>query len=196
MSHKLNFIFTSKAKMVTYIMMGIGLISMILGYVLDTPPEGETHYHQTRFWANIFINGFFFMAVGLAAAFFLGLQYAAEAGWATTIKRIIEAVAWYLPWGLGLMLLIFVLGASGVHHIYIWMDADAIKDDAVIQGKIGYFGWFWWVLVCFYNVFNMFVNAFICFCFCCWVVLMCVYNVFNLFLDVFNMFLVLFFCWF
>ena len=57
----------------------------------------------------------------LAASFFLGLQYAAEAGWATTIKRIIEAVTWYLPVGLSFLLLIFILGQLHVNHIYHWM---------------------------------------------------------------------------
>src|ERR1700741_1094601 len=97
-----KFTFPSKAKMFTYVLMAIGLISMILAFVMDHPHEPDAHYHHNRFWANIFINSFFFMAISLAAAFFLGLQYAAEAGWATTVKRIIEAVTWYMPWGLSL----------------------------------------------------------------------------------------------
>jgi hypothetical protein len=78
-----------------------------------------THYHQNRAWANIFVNSFFFMSIALAAAFFLGLQYAAEAGWATTVKRITEAVAWYLPYGLSFMLLLFILGQAYMFTIFI-----------------------------------------------------------------------------
>lgn len=146
----LNFTIPSKAKIFTYILMAIGVISIIASFLTDTPHEADAHYHQTRTWANIFINSFFFMAIGLGAAFFLGLQYAAEAGWATTIKRIIEAVAWYLPFGLSFMLLLFILGQLHVHHLYHWMATgiDTVGHenyDPAIAAKIGYFGWFWWV---------------------------------------------------
>jgi len=146
----LNFTIPAKAKMFTYILMAVGLISIIAAFLTDAPHEPDAHYHQNRAWANIFVNSFFFMSIALAAAFFLGLQYAAEAGWATTVKRITEAVAWYLPYGLSFMLLLFILGQAGVHHIYSWMtpgiaDVTSPNYDAVVAGKIGYFGWFWWV---------------------------------------------------
>ena len=143
--------------MFTYVLMAIGVISIIAAFLTDKAPEGDHHYHQNRAWANIFINSFFFMAIGLAAAFFLGLQYAAEAGWATTIKRIIEAVAWYLPYGLSFLFLMFILGQLHVHHIYHWM-AEGIADkgsenyDAIIAAKMGYFGWFWWLRSILYMV--------------------------------------------
>jgi len=92
------------------------------------------------------------MAIGLGAAFFLGLQYAAEAAWATSVKRVIEAVAWFLPWGLSLMMLMFLLGQFGVHHIYPWMDKETVAHDKVIQGKMGYFGIFWWIRTILYMV--------------------------------------------
>jgi hypothetical protein len=149
-TEKLQFTFPSKAKMFCYGLMGLGLISIIMMFVLDKENH-EEHYHAgTRAWSNVFAGAFFFMALSLGAAFFLGLQYAAEAGWATTIKRIIEAVTAYLKWGICLMLLLFVLGQMHVHHIYHWM-AEGIADpnsphyDEIIANKIGYFGIFWWV---------------------------------------------------
>ncbi|MGZ3866784.1 MAG: quinol:cytochrome C oxidoreductase [Bacteroidia bacterium] len=147
---KLNFTIPSRARLFSFILMGIGLISIIMMFLMDKENH-EEHYHAgTRAWSNLFAGSFFFMALALAAAFFLGLQYAAEAGWATTVKRVIEAVTMYLPWGLSFMLLLFVIGQFNGHHIYHWM-ADGIADpnspnyDAVIAGKIGYFGAFWWV---------------------------------------------------
>ena len=147
---KLNFVVPAKAKLTSMILMGVGLISIICMFLFDVAPEGDHHYHHTRAWANVFAGSFFFMAIGLGAAFFLGLQYAAEAGWATTVKRLIEAVAWYLPWGLSFLFLFFILGQLHVHAIYPWM-AEGIADpasanyDAVIANKISYFGWFWWL---------------------------------------------------
>lgn len=147
---KLNFVVPSKAKLTSFVLMGVGLISIILMFLMDKGNEAE-HYHAgTRAWANVFAGSFFFMAIALAAAFFLGLQYAAEAGWATTIKRIIEAVTWYLPWGLSFMLLLFILGQFHFHHIYHWMATGVATPghenyDEVIANKYGYFGAFWWI---------------------------------------------------
>jgi len=144
-----NFVIPSRAKMASFILMGIGLVSIICMFMMDKANE-EEHYHAaTRAWSNVFAGSFFFMALALGAAFFLGLQYAAEAGWSTTIKRVIEAVTMYLPWGLSLMMLLFILGQFHVHHMYHWM-AEGISDpasanyDEIISNKMGYFGWFWW----------------------------------------------------
>ena len=103
---KLNFVVPAKAKMTSFVLMGLGLISIICMFIFDVAPEGDHHYQHTRAWANIFAGSFFFMAIALGAAFFLGLQYAAESGWSTSVKRIIEAVTWYLPWGLSFLMLI------------------------------------------------------------------------------------------
>jgi hypothetical protein len=97
------------------------------------------------------------MAIALGAAFFLGLQYAAESGWSTSVKRIVEAVTWYLPWGLSFLMLVFILGQLHMHNIYPWMtegvaDTASPNYDAVIAGKIGYFGAFWWIRTILYMV--------------------------------------------
>lgn len=153
---KLNFVFTSKAKMFSFVLMAIGLVSIIAMFIADGANHSE-HYHLNRAWANIFSGAFFFMALSLAAAFFLGMQYVAEAGWATTIKRIFESTALFLPYGLSILMLLFILGQLNVHHIYHWMangiaDPNSAHYDPVIAAKIGYFGWFWWVRTIAYMV--------------------------------------------
>lgn len=140
----LNYTFPDKLRKATFILMGIGLVGMIYGFITDSAPAGmEDHYHHNRFWANFLLNTFFFMAIALGATFFLALQYAAEAAWATTVKRVIEAVSSFLPIGAGLMLLFLILGALGVHHVYEWMDPEVTnpespKYDHIIDGKMGY----------------------------------------------------------
>ncbi|HWY10475.1 MAG TPA: quinol:cytochrome C oxidoreductase [Bacteroidia bacterium] len=147
---KLQFTIPSKAKMASFILMAVGLISIICMFMMDH--NDDPHYHNNRAWSNIFASAFFFTAIALAASFFLGLQYAAEAGWATTIKRVIEAVTMYLPWGLSIMLLLFILCQFQVNHIYQWMDPEAAAHDKIIAGKMGYFGWFWWMRTAFYMI--------------------------------------------
>jgi hypothetical protein len=154
---KLNFTVPSKAKLFAFALMGIGLISIVLMFLMDKENQ-EEHYHQyTRAWSNVFAGAFFFTALALAAAFFLGLQYAAEAGWSTTIKRVIEAVTMYLPWGLSLMMLLFIVGQFHGHHIYHWMQPGISTPgdpnyDPVIAEKSGYFGVFWWIRTILYMV--------------------------------------------
>src|SRR4249919_832969 len=97
-TEKLNFTVPSKARNFSFVLMAVGLLSIIIMFATDHV-EGDEHYHMNRAWSNVFSGAFFFMALSLGAAFFLGMQYAAEAGWATTVKRIMEAVSMYLPWG-------------------------------------------------------------------------------------------------
>jgi hypothetical protein len=153
---KLTFIVPSRARMFSICLMVVGLLSIILMFLNDHV-DNDPGYHHARAWSNVFAGSFFFMALSLAAAFFLGLQYAAEAGWSTTIKRVIEAVTMFLPWGLSLMMLLFILGQLHVHHIYHWM-APGIADpthenyDEIIAAKMGYFGWFWWLRTILYMI--------------------------------------------
>jgi len=148
----LNFTFPQKTKTFTYALMAVGIVSIIAAFICDSPVVPDEHYHHTRAWANILIGSFFFMAIALAAAFFLGLQYAAEAGWATTVKRVIEAVAWFLPWGLSFMMLMFILGQAGVHHLYVFFDKNEMMNEPSLKAKMGYFGAFWWIRTILYMV--------------------------------------------
>ena len=155
-TEKLNFVFPSKTKMVSMLLMAVGLISIICMFVFDTNAE-DHHYQHNRAWANIFAGSFYFMGIALASVFFLALQYAAESGWSTTIKRIIEATTTFLPYGLSFLLLIFIFGQLHMNTIYPWMtegvdDVASPNYDKVIAGKIGYFGVFWWIRTILYMV--------------------------------------------
>lgn len=150
-----TYTFKSTTRNITFGLMGIGLITMIAGFLTDHAPEGVSHeeYHHTRFWANMLVNGYFYMGIGLLATFFMALQYAAEVAWSVAVKRVYEAVSSYLPVGAIIMFLIILAGQLHVHHLYHWMDTDTIdptspKYDEVIANKHGYFGagnWFFWL---------------------------------------------------
>ena len=74
------------------------------------------------------------------------MQYVAEAGWFTILKRIPEAMGMYLPIGGALMLLFFIFGG---HDLFHWThegitDPESANYDSIIAGKAGYlnFGFF------------------------------------------------------
>ena len=153
--------FPNKLKIATYVLMAIGLIAMIVGFMND---HSE---HHTRFWANFMVNGFFFLAIGLGALFFMALQYAAEVAWSVMIKRILEAISGFIPVGAVIMIIVFLAGTLHWHHLFHWMDPEVYdvnseKYDAVIAGKSAYLNqpFFWIRTLVYLGVFVFFTRYF------------------------------------
>lgn len=168
--NNLNYTFTKKTKNITIGLMVIGLITIIGGFLTDHAPEGVSHeeYHNTRIWANLLVNGWFFMGIALAATFFMAFQYVAEVAWSVAVKRVYEAISSFLPVGAIVMFLVLLAGQLHLHHLYHWMDPDVInpespKFDEVIANKSGYFTpWFFWLRTVLYLVvWNLFQRGFI-----------------------------------
>ena len=145
MDLKLTYEFPAKLRTKFLVMMAIGAILTITAFFMDSGPEGYMH---NRFWANILINAFFFMGIGLGATFYMALKYGSEAFYATAFKRVTEAISTWLPIGGGILLLVILLSDLGVNKLYYWM-TDAAKSDHMVQGKMAYFGssfhWFFWL---------------------------------------------------
>lgn len=121
-----------------------------------------------RFMANSLINSFFFFSIGLGALFFLALQYATETGWYASVKRIIEAVAGFLPYGIGLMLITLItITLTHGAHIYTWMDPETYTEgshhyDKIIDGKRAYLNeiFFWIRTIAYMGVYFIFWMGF------------------------------------
>lgn len=141
----MDFTVSKNIRTLTYVLMGIGVLTIVVGFLTD---HSE---HHNRFWANLLVNGFFFFAIALAATFFIAIQYAAEAAWATVFKRIFEAVAGYLPLGALFLIVVFAAGSLHLHHIYQWMDPEVSNPasphhDKIIAGKSAYLNLpFFWI---------------------------------------------------
>lgn len=114
-----------------------------------------SHHHGEHFAlrmsGNLLIDSFFFFAIGLGALFFLALQYATETGWYASVKRVIEAVAGFLPVGVGLLIVaLLVITLQDGAHIYMWMNPaktnpNSPEFDEIIYGKSPYLNkiFFW-----------------------------------------------------
>lgn len=105
---------------------------------------GPVAHHGPSIWtrlvANLWLNNVYFTGIALIGVFFLAVQYVAYAGWSVLIKRVIEALASYLPVGGILMLAIFLIGH---HELFHWthegiMDPKAANYDPIIAGKSSY----------------------------------------------------------
>src|SRR5271156_3971141 len=112
--------FSGKIKNITLVLMGIGVIALLYG-LIDSQISGA------RFWANILLEGLYFLFIALGALFFMSLQYVAQAGWSVLVKRVYEAIGTYMP--VGILVIFIVLLASMIgggifgHHdiVYRWM---------------------------------------------------------------------------
>lgn len=138
----MEFKIANKAKVFTMALIVVGALFTAIGIALNM---GEHNFTQ-RLIANGLIDSYFFFSIGLGALFFLALQYATETGWYAAVKRVIEAVAGFIPYGIGMMVLVMIaLTITDGAHIYTWMDPETVAHDELIQGKAAYLnkGFFW-----------------------------------------------------
>jgi hypothetical protein len=106
----------------------------------------EHHEHGKPVWAKRIIkdlwqNNIFFGGIALIAVFFLSYNYVAYAGWSALIKRIPEAIGYYLP--VFAVITILLMAFFG-HDIFHWMDprlTDPTSEhfDEIINSKT------WWL---------------------------------------------------
>lgn len=165
----MEFQISAKAKKTVFALIGLGLVALIIGIVVNSDSE----QFKTRLFSNFLIDGFFFFSIGLGALFFLALQYATETGWYVMVKRVIEAVASYVMVGIVILLVVFGVitvmdGAyteiDGHHygHIYSWMDHHVVEHDTLIANKAPFLTkpFFWIVTVLYFAVYFLFYRGF------------------------------------
>jgi hypothetical protein len=157
----LNYNFTDNSKKITYGLMGGGVLLALLGAF-------TIHEHaDQRIWANLLVNGFYFMAIALGATFFIAVQFVAEAGWSSGLKRVPEAIMQYLPVGSLVVLVCLLASQFHLNHLYHWMDPDLYDPnsehfDEVINGKKAYFNplFFWGRILAYFIGWTLFMRAF------------------------------------
>lgn len=131
-SIKLQFTMPPGYRMWSLILSGIGVLSLIVGFFVY---RGGDH-GDTRFWAAMLQNCTYFLLVVNAAMFFMCATTLAWGGWTLSFRRVVEAISTCVP-VIGVItlvvLLILVLGHK--HHIYHWVDHDAVEADKILKGK-------------------------------------------------------------
>ena len=163
----MEFKITKKANLFTLILMVVGLVFTGIGVALEMGHDSGHHLGQ-RLSGNLLINSFFFFAIGLGALFFLALQYATETGWYASVKRVIEAIMGFLPFGVAMLALsLLIITLLDGAPLYIWMDSDYYAEggahyDSIIAGKHGYLNkiFFWIRTVVYLGTYLIFWRAF------------------------------------
>ena len=83
--------FSGKPKTWSLAAIAIGLVLILLGFVL-----GHGHYAERTF-ASLLQMAYYFTCVCAAGAFFLAVQFVAQAGWSASLLRVPQAFARVLP---------------------------------------------------------------------------------------------------
>lgn len=117
-------VISDRFKMLTYILMGVGVISYALGFIFDSE----------RAWANYLLNNYYFVSLAIGAAFFGAIQYITQSGWSAMFKRVPEAMVAYLPFAAVFFLIMYF----GMHSLFEWTHQDVIQHDHMLQHKSPY----------------------------------------------------------
>jgi hypothetical protein len=115
-------------------LMGVGVLSLIIGFVL------YGHDNQgARFWAALLQNSVYFLLIVNAAMFFFAATTMALAGFQLSFRRVTEAIAAsVIPIGIITFVILLCLVFGGKTAIYEWLDRDAVAKDAALKGKSGF----------------------------------------------------------
>jgi hypothetical protein len=125
-------------KIITLILIGIGICSFIFGLVSDSKAA----------WASYLIVNYYFLSIAMGGAFFFVIQVISQSGWSSAFKRVSEAMMSYIPFAAVFFLLLFF----GVKDLYHWSHADAVASDPVLSHKSAFLNipfFFLRMIVCF-----------------------------------------------
>jgi len=100
--------------------------------------EHLLHQLQNKPWAALYVAAFFFFMIALGVLAFYAVQRASQAGWAPLLFRVMEGITAYLVPGGILVFVILVLSVMHFNHLFVWMDADVVAHDKILQGKAGF----------------------------------------------------------
>jgi len=102
-----QFEFKGKARTWSLIMIAIGVIGLLLGFLTG---NGE------RTFANLLLNGYYISCVCICGIFFCAVQYVAQAGWSASVLRVPQAFARILPVAGAILLVIILAGLFMTHQ--------------------------------------------------------------------------------
>ena len=134
MSIKENFETPSRYKTWSLALMGVGALSLIVGYILYGNQDGST-----RFWSALLHNSVYFLLVVNAAMFFFAASTLAWGGWQISFRRVTEAIAaCVITIGAICFVILLALVFGNKSNIYDWLNKDLVAHDEALKGKSGF----------------------------------------------------------
>jgi len=136
MSLKEHFAIPARYKQWSLGLIGVGLLSLIIGYFIYGTGDDQ---QQAHFWGALLQNSIYFLLVVNAAMFFFCATVLAMGSWTLTFRRVSEAVSAAVPLIGGISFVILMIIVFGHKHIiYEWLDKDLMNKDEILKGKKGF----------------------------------------------------------
>jgi len=133
-SIKEHFEIPGRYKQWSMILMGVGIVSLIIGFIVY---GGEDH--GTRFWATLLQNSVYFLLIVNAAMFFICATTLAWGGFQMTFRRVTEAISVsVIPIGIITFVILMCIVFGGKETIYEWLNKDHVMHDEILKGKSGF----------------------------------------------------------
>jgi len=115
-------------------LMGVGILSLIIGFIMYGSVD-----HGTRFWATLLQNSVYFLLIVNAAMFFMCATTLAWGGFQMTFRRVTEAISVsVIPIGIITFVILMCIVFGGKDTIYEWLNKDNVMHDEVLKGKSGF----------------------------------------------------------
>jgi hypothetical protein len=114
----------SKGRNALLLLALISIVACVAGYIQD--PD--------RLFRSYLVAFAFVATAGLAAFFFVMVQFLSGSAWSVTSRRIMENIMITVP----ACALLFLPIAFGLHHIYPWTNPALVQSDALVRGKSGF----------------------------------------------------------
>jgi hypothetical protein len=133
MSIKEHFEIPKRFKTWSLALMGVGILSLIIGYILY-----GSENNGTRFWSALLQNSVYFLLLVNAAMFFFCAATLAMGGWQLAFRRVTEAIsACVIPIGIITFIILLSIVFGKKDGIYDWLSKDA-NSDVILKGKSGF----------------------------------------------------------
>jgi hypothetical protein len=127
-----QFSIPSRYRLWSLALIGVGVLSLIVGYFV----YGADEHHNARFWSTLLQNSAYFLLVVNASMFFICATTLAMGGWQMAFRRVTEAISSTVPViGVITLIILLTLVLGHKHHIYHWVDKEAVANDKILQGK-------------------------------------------------------------
>jgi hypothetical protein len=126
-----------KMKTWSYALIGVGLVAVSYGMV--TKGFSSDEHEQVHFWGTLMYNSIFWTLICNASMFFICVTTLAQAGFTQSFRRIPEAISTMVPiFGAITFAVLMYIIFGHKHHIYHWLDAEAVAADPILRGKAGF----------------------------------------------------------
>jgi len=129
-SFKEHFEIPAKYKTWSMALMGIGVLSVVVGFVMYGTGTEE---QQARFWGTMLQNSVYFLLICNAGMFFICATTLGMGAFQMAFRRVTEAISVaVIPLGIIALVVLLALIFGHQHHIYHWLTPG---DDKILKGK-------------------------------------------------------------